>query len=240
MHQFEYAKNIAENVGRMLDSQGDKIMQLAEMVADCVETRHIIHVFGTGHSTLIGLELFSRAGGLPNVDAMLDPDSLMSFGSERSGAIERLEGISDIVYDQYRIEKGDLMIVISNSGRNAMPIEMAKRARKEGIYTVAITNEDQSRKMISRHSSGRKLYEEADMVLNTCGPEGDASVKVANVVVGPASTVLGSVMVNTVVTEAVKILNARGAALPVLSSQNVDVEANHDYTNSIKSRVKFR
>lgn len=240
MYKFDYVEKITENIDRMIASQGDGIMKLAAMVADCVAERHIIHVFGTGHSHMIGLEMFSRAGGLPNVNAMLDPDSLMSFGSERSGAVERLEGLADIVYDQYKIEKGDLMIVISNSGRNAMPIEMAMRSKKEGIYTVAITNLDQSKLMKSRHSSGRKLYEEADLVLNTCGPEGDASVAVGGVAVGPASTVLGSVLVNTVVSEAIKILEARGGELPVLTSQNVDTEGNHDYTNSIKNRIKFR
>ena len=123
---------------------------------------------------MIGIELFARAGGLGNVNALLDPDALTSNGAQRSCALEKLPGLADIIYDSYKIEKGDIMIVTSNSGRNAVPIEMAMRCKKEGVFCIAVTNLAQSQATTSRHPSGKKLYEFADCVLDTCVPSGDA------------------------------------------------------------------
>ena len=127
---FEYGDKIIEVMKYAEEKNRDVIKQLAEKFAENIENDKIIHTFGTGHSHMLGIELFARAGGLGNVDAMLDPDTLTSFGAQRSGAMEKTPGVADVVYDSYNIEPGDIMIITSNSGRNAMPIEMAMRCRK--------------------------------------------------------------------------------------------------------------
>ncbi|NLC34170.1 MAG: sugar isomerase domain-containing protein, partial [Erysipelothrix sp.] len=157
--QFEYINLVGQLFDKVQETQYDAIMTLAEKMAENIKNNHIIHVFGTGHSHMIGIELFCRAGGLANVNAILDQDTLTSNGARRSGALEKLSGLSDIIYDQYKIAPGDMIIITSNSGRNAMPIEMAMRAQKEGIYTVALTNLEQSKKTTSRHESGKRLFE---------------------------------------------------------------------------------
>ncbi|MBQ1826566.1 MAG: SIS domain-containing protein, partial [Erysipelotrichaceae bacterium] len=86
---------------------------LAEIFAEKIENDKIIHTFGTGHSHMLGIELFARAGGLGNVDAMLDPDTLTAFGAQRSGAMEKTSGVSDVIYDSYNIQPGDIMLITS-------------------------------------------------------------------------------------------------------------------------------
>lgn len=238
MYEFEYMQKVSELLQKVHDTQKDNIRELARRFADNIAENRIIHVFGTGHSHMIGIEMFCRAGGLANVNALLDPDALTNFGARRSGALEKVEGLADVIFDQYKIAKGDIMIIISNSGRNAVPIEMAMRAKKEGVYTVALTNHHQSMNSTSRHSSGKKLYEVVDMVLDSCVPDGDAMMNIGGTLTGPGSTVASVVLLDTVVTEALKILDAEGKPKPVFQSQNVDGFNNDDYYTKYESRVK--
>ena len=135
---YEYGNKIAEVMEKAEEVNKDTVKMLAEKFAENIENDKVIHTFGTGHSHMLGIELFARAGGLGNVDAMIDPDTLTSFGAQRSGAMEKVSGVSDVIYDSYNIQPGDIMIITSNSGRNAMPIEMAMRCQKEGIYVILL------------------------------------------------------------------------------------------------------
>ncbi len=238
MAHYEYIQKIIDLFQEIDDQEQANIDELARRFADNIASNHIIHTFGTGHSHMIGIELFARAGGLANVNAILDPDTLTAFGARRSGDLEKLCGLADIIYDHYRIEPGDIMIIVSNSGRNAMPIEMAMRAKKEGVYTVALTNLKQSRNTTSRHPSGKRLFECVDMVLDNHVPEGDAAMEVGGVKTGPASSLNSMLILNTVVNEALKILAARGEPLPVFQSQNVDGFDNDALYAKYEDRVK--
>ena len=235
---FEYGDKIIDLLKEAEEKNKDVIKELAEKVAENIENDKVIHTFGTGHSHMLGIELFARAGGLGNVDAMLDPDTLTSFGAQRSGAMEKTSGVSDVIYDSYNIEKGDMMIITSNSGRNAMPIEMAMRCQKEGVFVVALTNLEQSRNTTSRHPSGKKLYECADLVIDTCVPSGDAAMDIAGIKTGPASSIVSMFLINTVVTEAIKIVTGHGKRPYVFQSQNVDGFDNNAIYDHFKGRVK--
>ena len=235
---YEYGQKIVELIEVAEEKNKDVIKQLAEKFAENIENDKVIHTFGTGHSHMLGIELFARAGGLGNVDAMLDPDTLTSFGAGRSGEMEKVCGVADVIYNSYNIEKGDIMIVTSNSGRNAMPIEMAMRCKKEGIYVVAITNLDQSTKTTSRHPSGKKLYEFADCIIDTCVPSGDASMDIDGIKTGPASSILSMMLINTVVSEAIKLVVSHGKRPYVFQSQNVDGFDNNAIYEHFKNRVK--
>ena len=235
---FEYGDRILEVIQKAEETNKDTIKLLAEKFAENIENDKIIHTFGTGHSHMLGIELFARAGGLGNVDAMLDPDTLTSFGAGRSGAMEKTCGVSDVIYDSYPIEAGDIMIITSNSGRNAMPIEMAMRCQKEGVYVVAITNLEQSRNTTSRHPSGKKLYECADCVIDSCVPSGDATLDLDGIKTGPASSIVTMYLINTVVSEAIKIVLSHGKRPYVFQSQNVDGYDNNAIYQHYKGRVK--
>ena len=238
MYEFEYMQKLTDLLQVVHDTNKDEIKKLARVFADCIKNDKMIHTFGTGHSHMIGIELFARAGGLGNVDAILDPDSLTAFGAQRSGAVEKLPGLSDIIYDNYKIEKGDIMIISSNSGRNAVPIEMAMRCQKEGVFVVAVTNLEQSKATTSRHPSGKKLYEFADCVLDNCVPSGDALLNINGIKTGPGSSITSMFLLDTIVCEALKICDAEGIKAYVFQSQNVDGFNNDAIYEKYDGRVK--
>ena len=235
---FEYGDKIIDVIKVAEEKNKDTIKMLAEKFAENIENDKVIHTFGTGHSHMLGIELFARAGGLGNVDAMLDPDTLTSFGAQRSGAMEKTSGVSDVIYDSYKIEKGDIMIITSNSGRNAMPIEMAMRCQKEGVYVIALTNVEQSRNQTSRHPSGKRLFECADCVIDSCVPTADATLDLNGIKTGPASSIVTMFLVNTIVSEAIKIVQSHGKKPYVFQSQNVDGFDNDAIYEHFKGRVK--
>ena len=235
---FEYGDKIMDLLKVAEEKNKETIEALAKKFAENIENDKVIHTFGTGHSHMLGIELFARAGGLGNVDAMLDPDTLTSFGAERSGAMEKVCGVSDVIYDSYNIQPGDIMIITSNSGRNAMPNEMAMRCQKEGIYVVAMTNLEQSRNTTSRHPSGKRLFECADCIIDTCVPSGDATLDLEGIKTGPASSIVTMFLINTVVSEAIRIVLSHGKRPYVFQSQNVDGFDNDAIYEHFKGRVK--
>jgi len=239
MFDFEYSKKLIALMEMVEDKNRDTIKMLAEKIADNIMNDKIIHVFGTGHSHMIGIELFGRAGGLGNVNALLDPDTLTSFGALiRSSQLERLPGIADIIYENYTIEAGDIMIITSNSGRNSMPIEMAMRCKKEGVYVIALTNLSQSKEAVSRHPSGKRLFEIADCVLDSCVPAGDAMLDIEGVRTGAGSSICSMFLLNIITSEAIKIVTAKGFRPYVFQSQNVDGYNNDAIYEKFRNRIK--
>lgn len=238
MYNYEYLNKINELIKVLHDNNTEVIDKLIKLVAENIKNDKIIHTFGTGHSHMIGVELFARAGGLGNVNSLLDPDTVTSFGAQRSGAIEKLSGVSDLIFDSYNIQKGDIMIISSNSGRNAMPIEMALRCKKEGVYTVAVTNLKQSEATSSRHFSGKKLYECVDYVLDNSVPKGDALINIDGILTGPGSSITSILLLNTITTEAMKLCVKQGVRPYVFQSQNVDGFDNDSIYKKFEGRVK--
>ncbi|MCF0108990.1 MAG: sugar isomerase domain-containing protein [Erysipelotrichaceae bacterium] len=235
---YEYGDKIIELIKETEEKDKEVIETLIEKFVECIENDKVIHTFGTGHSHMLGIELFARAGGLGNVDAMIDPDTVTGFGAQRSCAMEKVSGVADVVYDSYNIQPGDIILITSNSGRNAMPIEMAMRARKEGVYTVALTNVAQSSSQTSRHSSGKRLFECADLVIDTNVPTADACLDIDGILTGPCSSIVTMFLVNTVASEAIRRVVAHGKRPYVFQSQNVDGFSNDDIYEHFKGRIK--
>ena len=225
---YIYSIEMRKQLEKIFEGQEEEMEKAISEVFRTIKEDKIIHTFGSGHSHMVGLELFIRAGGLGNVNAMLDQDVLTSNGALRSSKLEKLEGLADILWEEYRIEKGDIIIIISNSGRNALPVEMALRAKKEGIKIIAITSLTQTKEFASRHSSGKKLFEIADIILDNKVISGDGIMKVGNDRIGAMSSINGMFIINTVVTEAMIRAEKSGIELPVYSSQNIDSFENND------------
>jgi uncharacterized phosphosugar-binding protein len=233
-------------VGQLLDeiaaSEGERIEAAAQAVADCVARDGIVHVFGSGHSHMMAEEVFHRAGGLMAVNAMLDPN-LTSFGTLNAGMVERTEGYAKVVLASFGVRPGEVVIVVSNSGINPVPIELAIEARALGATTIAVTSAAAYAGAASRHSSGQKLPEVADLVVDSRVPAGDAVVRIEGVeaAVGATSTALGAALMNAIVVEATARLRRAGVAPPVIVSMNVPGgdEQNRALTERYRPRLRL-
>ncbi|WP_336185781.1 SIS domain-containing protein [Klebsiella grimontii] len=224
----DYFQHSLPKINNVLLSQEQKIQQAVDQMVKAIKDDGIIYGFGTGHSHMLPMEMFGRAGGLANVCAMLDESVLNGGGARRSSKMEQLPGLADIIWESTPPTPKDMIFIVSNSGRNAAIVEMALRAKNEGVFTVAITSLTQSRANASRHASGKKLYEIADIVLDNGAPDGDAQIQYGNYTTGPLSSLTGIVLVNSMICEAVRICEQQKISVPLFQSQNTERKTNND------------
>ena len=234
---YQYHSEVKKLIDKVVDKNQDILNKVIDLVSKTIINDKIIHAFGTGHSHMIGLELFARAGGIANVNAMLDSTVMTSEGARRSAEIERISGFAKVIWDQHKI-KNDIFIVISNSGRNAMPIEMAELAKDNSNKVIAITSINQSSKYPARIKNQKKLYEIADYVIDNCVPSGDSIIPIGKDFSGAVSSILGCFIVNLIVTESLKIVHKAGKKLPLFYSQNIDGISNEELFSKYEKRVK--
>jgi uncharacterized phosphosugar-binding protein len=223
------------------DSQSEAIAKAASVIAAVIARGDVVHIFGSGHSHIIAEEAFYRAGGLMAVDAMLDPN-LTVFGLLRASLVERIEGYAPAVLASYDVRPGEAVIVVSNSGINPVPIEMAIGAKQRGATVIALTSAANYVKVATRHSSGATLAGVADLVIDTHVPLGDATVDLDDhgTRMGAASTVLGAAVINAIVVEAAAALQRAGSRPPVIVSMNVPGgdDRNSDLVERYRPRLR--
>ena len=205
-----------------LRDEGPDIEAAAKMMASCIAEGGIVHVFGSGHSHMMAEEVFHRAGGLFAFNAMLDIN-LTNFGTLKAGMVERTEGYAKVIIASFDVRPGEVVVVVSNSGINAVPIELAIEARNIGAGVIAITSAENYASAASRHSSGKKLAEVADLTVDSHVPTGDAILLLDGLTapVAAASTVLGAALMNAMVAQTAEELLATGQQPPVIVSMNV-------------------
>ncbi|MEO6995725.1 MAG: sugar isomerase domain-containing protein [Lacunisphaera sp.] len=208
---------------------------LGPIIGASVAKGGVIHTFGSGHSEVIGREIIGRAGGLVCVSGLFDPTG---------GFIENLVGYGTKIaerYDRaYGLLSGETIIVISNSGKNSSPIEVALHAKQKGLTVVGLTCVDMSKSAATVHPSGKKLHEVADYVLDNCGMPGDAITPVTDgVMAGPTSTLIGATLLNLLMLEVIDWLKTSGHPLPILRSQNMPnaIEYNRELGKNYKGRL---
>lgn len=211
------------------------IAKLAPLIGESIAQGGMLHTFGSGHSELIAREIIGRAGGLVCINGVIDPtggfiENLVGYGTK---LIER--------YDrQYQLLAGETIIVISNSGKNSSPIEVALYAKKKGLRVVGLTALAMSTTYPTVHPEGKKLHEVADFVLDNGGVPGDAIVEVRDgVMAGPTSTFIGCSLLNWLTLSIVDWLVANGHTPPLLRSQNLpgSIERNRTLGQKYKSRL---
>lgn len=226
----QYQHHIETLIQEVFDNESEAIEQAAQTIATTIEQGHRTYLFGTGHSHMIAEEVFVRAGGLASFKAILSPELMIHELATKSTAIERLEGYAKPILDLYKVDKGDTLIVISNSGRNAVPVEMCLEAKKKGCNVIVITSLKHSKSVASRHSSGLRIFEIADIVLDNHGQQGDASfyVKDYSVPTGPTSTFIGVLLIETIMVNVVELLIEKGIDPEVFRSSNLDGADQHN------------
>lgn len=207
-------------VHRAVDTQREALTRAAELITTRLADGGQWWAFGTGHSHVLVEELWGRAGGLVDFRPILEPSLMLHEGLEKSSLLERQAGLAETLLKLHPVGAGDCLLVISNSGRNAVPVEFAIAARQQGAAVIALTSLAHSNAVVSRAPSGLRLFEVADVVIDNCGVPGDAVVPHEPHAIGPTSTVVGALLVQALSVEVIGTMDRRGLPLATLLSIN--------------------
>ena len=224
---------ITEAIGLLEFVQGTQM--------EAIGSGGLVHLFGTGHSRIPVEEMFPRYGSYPGFNPIVELS--MTFHTQITGAngqrqamyIERVEGLAEEILANFDFGPNDAMIIYSSSGSTAVPIEMAMGARRRGLPVVAVTSIAHSSATASGHSSGTRLMDHADIVIDLGTPPGDSLIEIdgPETRVGPGSTVSNVAITNEIKAQTAALLAARGALPPVLSSAAVvGVERSNELFNA--------
>lgn len=230
-HQ-EYQQKALSILQKIIETQEDAILSASDTVAKHIANNGILYLLGSGHSLITALEASGRAGGLVPIDIIFD---------KTFGKIERLPGYAEYLLKDYDVDNG-VVIVISNSGRNPLPIEVAIESKKRGAKVIALTSLAHSNAVTSRHPSGKRLFEIADIVVDNCCEPGDAVIEIEGAPgrVGATSSVACTFIINSILVEAVENLVKMGITPPILISANLDGSDEHNDRLRAKYRGRIR
>jgi len=211
-------------VNLIANTQLDNIAKAAQITAQAFKENHKIFVTGSGHSHTFSEELYGRAGGLAFFVPILTPELMLTDHPTKSTYIERLPGYAHILFELYGCQKGDVLLIASNSGRNAYPVEMALLGKEKGCTVIAVTNVKHSSATTPRHPSNKRLMDIADIVIDNCGDIGDAAFIVEGVepTMAPTSSLANALIAQIYAVEVAKELVKLGIEPPVFTSANVD------------------
>jgi uncharacterized phosphosugar-binding protein len=233
-------------LSRVRDEEAAAVKAAATAVADAIEAGGRVFVFGAGHSSLPAQDVVYRAGGLALINLLAVPGvvGVDVMPATLGSALERVDGLAGVVLETSPVRRGDVLFVISLSGRNALPVEMAQKARALGLKVVGVTSVAYAEQTSSRHASGTFLKDHCHIVLDSKIAVGDAELSDDAIPspFGPASTVVTSALMQAVVATAATDLAGRGVTPPMLRSGNVD--GGHDWNAQIfeqyRDRIFFR
>jgi len=221
----KYLKEVSNIIDKVLETQLDKIEATARIIVEAAMSKNSIYIFGCNHAGILTQELFYRTGGLAIINPVTAPGlTLDARPVTLTTEIERLNGYGRIIVDSLKLKENDVLIIHSVSGINNVTVDMALRAHELRVKVIVITNMAYTSKVKSRHHSGKRLFELADLVLDNCGAYGDAAVAVEGMQlrVGPTSTVIGAAIMNAVVVESAALFIEKGIIPPVFMSSNME------------------
>ncbi len=237
-----YIDGVIQLLQRITEEEMPALRDAAKIMAGAIAQGKRIFAFGCTHSSLPIQDLVYRAGGLMLINPLFGPGiaSLDVRPATMSSAIERLQGYAQALLDNNPIGSGDVLILVSVSGRNAVPVEMAQLARERGVKVIGVTSRVYSDAFASRHPSGKKMYEFADVVLDNKVDQGDAMLKAEGVPQKfcPASGVTSTALLQALVAATVEELLTRGITPPIFLAANVDGGA--EYNARLLAQYKDR
>lgn len=226
-----YFDAVVETLRAVRESQREVLGRASDLVVETILSGSALYAFGASHSFIIAEELVYRTGGLMLFNPIYPHGmNLMVRPATATSRLERVPGLGAELLSASPAREGDLLLIASTSGRNAVAIDMALAARERGIRTLGVTSLAYTRGVTSRHPSGKKLADLCDLVLDNGAPYGDAAVEMPGFAdkVGPLSTVTGCALVNALVTDVAAKLLARGETPPVFMSANLDAGDEHN------------
>lgn len=223
---FAYLDAANAILERIRSTQMDNIEKAAAICAHTILNNGLVHLFGTGHSRIFVEEMFPRHGSFPGFHPIVELS--MTFHNQVVGAngqrqamyIERIEGFAPVILRNFVFSEPDSFIIYSNSGVNEVVIDTALEAKKMNLPVIAVVSLDHCNRVTPRHSTGKRLTDIADVVIDNGTPAGDAMVTVDGLddPVGPGSTVGAATVTNAIKCLVAEKLTAAGAPPLVLSS----------------------
>jgi uncharacterized phosphosugar-binding protein len=235
-----YFQKVNERLELVLKHEKDNLKKAAYIVSEAIQKGGIIQLFGCGHSHILTEEVFYRAGGLVPIKPIFFEPLMLHEGAIRSSMLERMNDFAKSFIDYEDIRPEDVLFVLSTSGRNPVPIDVALTAKEKGAYTIAITSLEYSKSQPSRHKSGKLLYEVVDLVINNYSVKGDAILSHESVSIpfSPTSTVVGSTILNAIFAEAIVLMAENGLEPPIFLSGNM--EGADEHNNRLIAKYKER
>jgi uncharacterized phosphosugar-binding protein len=235
-----YYARATELLARSREKNAATLAALAPIIGRSIAAGGVLHTFGSGHSEMIAREIIGRAGGLMPVTGLFDPG--YGFSENVVGYGTRLAQRHD---HHYGLRADETIIVISNSGKNASPIEVALYAKQKGLTVVGLTSLAMSTTAKTVHPGGKNLHAVADHTLDNLGVSGDAIVDLgvpsssAPLMAGPTSTLIGCTLLNLLMMSVLEWLRDHGHPLPLVRSQNLPggMEANIELSQKYRTRL---
>jgi uncharacterized phosphosugar-binding protein len=227
--QVRFIGEAEELLERIASTQAAAIEQASQWCADAIGSDGLVHLFGTGHSRIPVEEMFPRYGSFPGFNPIVELS--MTFhtqvvganGQRQAMAIERTPGLAEAILSNFRFGPRDVMVVFSASGLTAVPVEMARGARRRGLRVIAVTSVAQSMSGEPDAAAGARLMDEADLVIDLCTPAADALSIIDHLEtpVGPGSTIAAVAIVNAIKVRVAELLVNEGKMPPVLTRASV-------------------
>ncbi|MDK6029370.1 SIS domain-containing protein [Ignisphaera sp. 4213-co] len=233
---------VVKLIDRIVAEERNRIEEASELIVEALSKEGFVYVFGTGHSMITALEMFYRAGGLVRIYPILDPSLLMLNGALKSTMLERLPGYGEAILNSIPIKENSVIIIVSSSGKNAVPVEVAIKSREKGLKTICITSLEYSMRLSPSNPYGKRLFEVCDVSIDNKVPEGDAAYEVKGFAqkIAPVSTILNSFIVQLLVIRVVEKMIERGLDVEVWMSSNIPggIEKNKEYLDRYIQIVK--
>lgn len=236
-----YWKEIISLLEQVEGQEKEMVDRTSKSVADRIKKGGIVQLFGCGHSHLLAQEAYYRAGGLVPVTPVTLEPLMLHKGALTSSQNEKDPTFIEKHKNQISFESNDILIVISTSGRNPAPIDMAFLGKEAGVLVISLQSlmyKDQE----SRHASGKRLEEVVDIVLNTHVPIGDGLLRNKDLQYGPASTVIGAALLHALLCEVIEEISKESEQLPVFKSANLSDSQLHNEAmmEKFKERINFK
>lgn len=232
---FEEVQALLTIVG---EEEKHSIKKSVEHISKAVMSDGVIHLFGSGHSHILTEEVFYRAGGLAAIRPIFVEDLMLFKGASRSSQLERQNDLAEKFMHDEDIRPGDVCIVISSSGVNPVPIDVATIAKEKGAFVIGLTSPEYAKSCLSRHKQKHYLHDVVDLVIDNHISKGDTLLKSNNISFGSGSTVIGAVLLNMIFTQVIQTIIESGETPPVFLSSNI--EGADEHNQKIIAKYKTR
>jgi len=229
MNPIESYIDKCRSIADKVEAQQEKMAKAAQWFAQSILRGRVVHVFGSGHSRIMAEELWPRYGSFPGFNPIVElsltyhNNVVGANGQRQAMFLENVPGLAERILRNFGVDKKDTALVISSSGSNIVPIEMAEQFRKKGVRVVALVTKDHLEKSSSKRADGKKLTDFADIVLDSGAPAGDSMIYIPGLdtPVSPGSTIGGVMIVNAIKAEVARLLTEAGQPPKVLTASFV-------------------